>query len=215
MELNGEQRIAAPRPKVWSALNDPKVLKACIPGCESLEQHGDDAFEAVVVAKVGPVKARFNGRVNLSNIRPPESYTILGEGRGGTAGMAKGGADVTLVEDGDATILRYTVKADVGGKLAQIGSRLITSTANKYARDFFSHFGDIVTGKKAIAEEAAVAPATSAIAVPDAAAGQAASGPASPPAKSADDANTSHIRRLNWVLLAIVVVLIGYILATG
>jgi carbon monoxide dehydrogenase subunit G len=122
MELNGQQRIAAPRQQVWDALNDARILKACIPGCESLTQDGDNAFDATVQAKVGPVRARFSGRVELSDIRPPESYRISGEGKGGVAGFAKGGADVTLIEDGDGTILDYAVKADVGGKLAQIGS---------------------------------------------------------------------------------------------
>ncbi len=204
MELNGQQRIAAPRQKVWDALNDARVLKACIPGCESLTQDGEHAFDAIVLAKVGPVRARFSGRVELTDIRPPESYRISGEGKGGVAGVAKGSADVTLVEDGDGTILNYAVKADVGGKLAQIGSRLVQSTANKYTADFFARFGDIVTGAVPIEEEAAVA----------AAAGKAALA-AVPPMAPADDRNTVHIRRLNWALLAIIVALIGYILATN
>ena len=204
MELNGQQRIAAPRQKVWDALNDARVLKACIPGCESLTQDGEHAFDAIVLAKVGPVRARFSGRVELSDIRPPESYRISGEGKGGVAGVAKGSADVTLVEDGDGTILNYAVKADVGGKLAQIGSRLVQSTANKYTADFFARFGDIVTGAVPIEEEAAVA----------AAAGKAALAAVRPMAP-ADDRNTAHIRRLNWALLAIIVALIGYILATN
>ncbi len=204
MELNGQQRIAAPRQKVWDALNDARVLKACIPGCESLTQDGDNAFDATVQAKVGPVRARFSGRVELSDIRPPESYRISGEGKGGVAGFAKGGADVTLIEDGDGTILDYAVKADVGGKLAQIGSRLMQSTANKYAADFFARFGDIVTGAVPIEVPAAEA-------VAPAAAPKAAPAGAPPPAT---DANTVHLRRLNWALLAIIAVLIGYILAT-
>jgi len=201
MELNGQKRIDAPRQKVWDALNDPRVLKACIPGCESLTQDGDSAFDAIVQAKVGPVRAKFSGRVELSDIRPPESYRISGEGKAGPAGVAKGSADVSLVEDGDGTVLNYVVKADVGGKLAQIGSRLVQSTANKYAADFFARFGDIVTG--AVPIEAPVSEA----AVPARAA---------PPMvqPSADDANTAHLRRLNWALLAIIAVLIGYILAT-
>ena len=212
MELSGEQRIAAPRQKVWEALNDPEVLKACIPGCESLEQDGDKGFAATVLMKVGPVKARFAGTVALSNIRPPESYTISGEGKGGTAGMAKGGADIVLEEDGDGTLLRYTVKADVGGKLAQIGSRLVQSTANKYSRDFFSRFGDIVTGVAPLVE---VAPEVAAAAAPEAAPEAAPMAPAAAPAPSGQaDENVAHIRRLNWALLAIIVALVAYILAT-
>jgi len=204
MELSGDHRIAASRQAVWNALNDPQVLKACIPGCESLTRDGDNAFDAIVQAKVGPVRAKFSGRVELSNIRPPESYTITGEGKGGTAGMAKGGADVVLEEDGDGTVLRYTVNADVGGKLAQIGSRLVKSAANKQAREFFSRFGDIVTG---------AVPLTQAIA-PEAV-GAAAGAPATavaPPSGRGDE-NVAHIRRLNWALLAIIVGLIAYILA--
>jgi hypothetical protein len=203
MELNGQQRIAAPRQKVWDALNDARVLKACIPGCESLTQDGDNAFDATVQVKVGPVRAKFSGRVELSDIRPPESYRISGEGKGGVAGFAKGGADVSLVEDGDGTILTYAVKADVGGKMAQIGSRLVQSTANKYAGDFFSRFGDIVTGAVPIEEAAAMAGADGKQAV---AAGR--------PMAPADDRNTAHLRQLNWALLAIIVALIGYILIT-
>jgi carbon monoxide dehydrogenase subunit G len=205
MELNGQQRIAAPRQQVWDALNDARVLKACIPGCESLTQDGDNAFDATVQAKVGPVRARFSGRVELSDIRPPESYRISGEGKGGVAGFAKGGADVTLIEDGDGTILDYAVKADVGGKLAQIGSRLVQSTANKYAADFFARFGDIVTGAVPIEEEAAMAAV---------AAGGKQAIAAVRAVAPADDKNTAHLRRLNWALLAIIVALIGFILLT-
>jgi uncharacterized protein len=208
MELKGEQRVEASREKVWQALNDPKVLKACIPGCEELNQVGEHGFDAVVVAKIGPVKAKFKGNVELSNINPPESYTISGEGKGGAAGMAKGGADVFLEADGDATILKYTVKADVGGKLAQIGSRLIQSTANKYARDFFAKFGGIVTGAIPLDDEAVAAPvaATAALAA-------AARPPASPAGAAGDSgANAAHVRHLNWVLLAIIVGLLVYIL---
>lgn len=204
MELKGQQSIPAPRQKVWEALNDPAVLKACIPGCQSLTRDGETAFDAVVQAKVGPVRAKFSGRVELSDIRPPESYRISGEGKGGAAGVAKGSAEVSLSEDGADTLLTYVVKADVGGKLAQVGSRLVQSTANKYAADFFARFGDIVTGAVPLevpaAAEAAGAPARAAAA-------------ASRPA-AAEDANTRHLRRLNWALLALVAVLIGYILAT-
>ena len=202
MELNGEQRIAAPRQKVWDALNDPQVLKACIPGCESLERDGENAFAARVQAKFGPVKVKFSGAVQLSNINPPQSYTISGEGKGGAAGMAKGGADVVLLEDGDGTLLRYSVKADVGGKVAQVGSRLIESTANRYSRDFFARFGDIVTGAVPLP---AAAPAGAPAAAPAA--------PVLAPGAGKADENAAHIRRLNWALLAIIVGLVVYIIA--
>lgn len=141
MDMTGEYRIAASRDKVWAALNDPDILKAALPGCEAFERQADDSFAATVIAKVGPVKAKFNGNVTLSDIKAPEGYTISGEGKGGAAGFAKGGAEVKLAEDGPgATILTYTAKADVGGKLAQLGSRLIDGAAKKMADEFFDNF---------------------------------------------------------------------------
>eukprot|EP01037_Dinobryon_pediforme_P047847 gene47847-62371_t len=128
MEMTGEYRIAATRAEVWAALNDPEVLRISIPGCESLEMQSDTEMTAKVVAKIGPVKAAFTGKVRLENVNPPISYTIAGEGQGGVAGFAKGGADVSLVEDADGTVLTYTARAQIGGKLAQLGSRLIDST---------------------------------------------------------------------------------------
>lgn len=145
MDMTGEYRIPAPRQRVWEALNDPEILKAAIPGCEALTKLADDALEARVKAKVGPVSATFTGKVTLGDLNPPESYTISGEGKGGAAGFAKGGAQVALAEEGAAvTILRYQAKADVGGKLAQIGSRLIQGTAKKMADDFFGRFTALV-----------------------------------------------------------------------
>lgn len=140
MDLTGEYRIPARREEVWAALNDPAVLAACIPGCESLERISDDQLAARVKAKIGPVSATFTGTVTFSNVRPPEGYTISGEGKGGAAGFAKGGADVTLTEDGGETILRYAAKAQIGGKLAQVGSRLVESTTKRLADEFFSAF---------------------------------------------------------------------------
>jgi uncharacterized protein len=159
MDMTGEYRIPAPREKVWAALNDPEMLKAALPGCESLDKVSDTEFAAVVIAKVGPVKAKFNGNVALSNLNPPESYTIAGEGKGGAAGFAKGGAEVHLSEDGEVTILRYTAKADVGGKLAQLGSRLIDGTAKKLADEFFDNFRQQLTPAE---PETAAAPETAA-----------------------------------------------------
>ncbi|HZF78087.1 MAG TPA: carbon monoxide dehydrogenase subunit G [Acetobacteraceae bacterium] len=146
MEMTGERRIPAPRERVWAALNDPEVLKASIPGCESVERVGDDQFQAKVAVKLGPMAARFGGKVMLTNINPPASYTISGEGQGGAMGFAKGGADVALEEDGPgATVLRYAVKAQVGGKMAQLGARLIDSTAKSMSDQFFDRFAAQLT----------------------------------------------------------------------
>ncbi|MEI9414792.1 SRPBCC family protein [Mesorhizobium sp. Cs1321R2N1] len=145
--IEGEERIAAPVKKVWEALNDPAVLKDAIPGCQSLEMKSATEMAATVVLKIGPIKATFNGEVTLRNLKPPHAYTIQGEGKGGIAGFAKGGADVTLTADGpDATVLKYAAKAEVGGKIAQLGSRLIESTSKKLAGQFFSAFGEKVGG---------------------------------------------------------------------
>jgi uncharacterized protein len=146
MNMQGEERIAAPVEAVWAALNDPEVLKACIPGCETLERKSATQLSAIVGLKLGPVKAKFSGEVQLKNLKPPHSYTIQGEGKGGIAGFAKGGADVTLTADGNETILGYTVNADVGGKIAQLGARLIDSTAKKLAGQFFSNLNAKVSG---------------------------------------------------------------------
>lgn len=146
--IEGEEQIAAPIQKVWEALNDPEVLKECIPGCQNLEMNSPTDMTASVVLKIGPIKATFAGEVTLKNLNPPHSYTIAGEGKGGIAGFAKGGADVTLTEDGpDTTVLKYEAKADVGGKIAQLGSRLITSTSKKLAGQFFSSFNEKVSAK--------------------------------------------------------------------
>ncbi|WP_126975957.1 SRPBCC family protein [Frigidibacter oleivorans] len=142
MKLTDERIIAAPPATVWTAILDPEVLKACIPGCESMTGSPEDGFEAVVVQKVGPVKARFTGIVTLTDILPGEAVTISGDGKGGVAGFAKGGARVTLRPDetGERTMLAYDVDANVGGKIAQLGSRVIDSFAKKFADDFFQRF---------------------------------------------------------------------------
>ena len=145
MDMSGSERITAPVETVWRALNDPEILRQCIPGCETLEKLSDTEMTATVALKIGPVKARFQGAVELSDLNPPYSYTISGEGKGGVVGFAKGGADVSLAEDGpDATVLTYVVKAEVGGKIAQLGARLIDSTAKKLAGEFFTTFGQKV-----------------------------------------------------------------------
>ena len=170
MKMMGEEIIAAPRQLVWDALNDPDVLKKCIAGCEEIKKKSDTEFDARVIAKVGPVKAAFTGNVKLSKLNPPRSYVISGEGKGGMAGFAKGGATVRLSDTGDhATKLAYDVDAQVGGKLAQIGSRLIDSTARKMAADFFNKFnktvsqmaeGDDMAKKPAAKKAATKKPAT-------------------------------------------------------
>ena len=142
--MSGEYRIAAPREQVWRALNEPDVLRRAIPGCQSIEKVSDTEMTATVVAKVGPVKATFTGRVTLSDLDPPNGYTIAGEGQGGAAGFGKGSAKVSLTEEGGETVLRYTAQAHVGGKLAQIGQRLVGSAAEKMADDFFTAFAAAV-----------------------------------------------------------------------
>ncbi len=148
MNLEGQETIGASIDKVWAALNDPDVLRECIPGCESLEKSSDTEMAATVSLKIGPIKARFAGAVTLINLNPPHSYTIQGEGKGGIAGFAKGGADVVLQETApDETLLSYTVNADVGGKIAQLGSRLIASTSKKLAGEFFAKFNEVVSSR--------------------------------------------------------------------
>jgi carbon monoxide dehydrogenase subunit G len=160
MKMTGEEIIAAPRRVVWDALNDPEVLKQCITGCEEIKKKSDTEFEAKVTAKVGPVKASFIGAVKLSKLNPPRSYVISGEGKGGVAGFAKGGATVQLSDTADGqTKLSYDVDAQVGGKLAQIGSRLIDSTAKKMAADFFKKFNKVVSERAQAAAAAAPAKA--------------------------------------------------------
>ena len=152
MDMSGQERIEAPVEAVWQALNDPEVLRACIPGCETLEKTSDNTRAATVVLRIGPIKASFGGTVELTNLNPPHSYTIVGEGKGGVAGFAKGHADVSLAGDGpQATILSYTVKADVGGRIAQLGARLIDSTARKLATQFFTSFGSQLAPQSASA----------------------------------------------------------------
>ena len=143
MEMTGEQRIQASQDDTWAALNDPGILKACVPGCESIDRVSDAEYAVQMTARVGPVSAKFKGKLTLSNLKPPHSYSIAFEGQGGVAGFAKGCAEVDLAREGEhATKLTYKAKANVGGKLAQIGSRLVDAAANKVANDFFTAFNE-------------------------------------------------------------------------
>lgn len=144
MEMSGEERIAASQADTWAALNDPEMLKACVPGCESIERVSDEEFQVQMVARIGPVSAKFKGKLTLSDLNPPNSYAIAFEGQGGAAGFGKGSAQVQLAPEGEGTLLRYQVKASVGGKLAQIGSRLVDAAARKISQDFFAAFNEKV-----------------------------------------------------------------------
>jgi carbon monoxide dehydrogenase subunit G len=200
MDMTGEVHLSAPREMVWRALNDPEILKQSIPGCEEIQKLSDTEMTARVAAKVGPVSARFSGKVMLSELDPPNGYTISGEGQGGVAGFAKGGAQVSLKDDGDGTMLSYKVQAQIGGKLAQIGSRLIDATARKMADEFFTRFAAAVSG-------GAPAPA----AVPSA-------GAAPTPPPSSQPAQTSGMRVPPFVWAAILtglVALLLYLYARG
>src|SRR4029453_2757377 len=170
MDLTGEYRIPAPREAVWKALNDPEILKQAIPGCDDIQKISNTEMTAKVTARVGPVKASFSGKVTLSDLDPPNGYKIFGEGTGGVAGFAKGGADVRLKPDesGTGTILTYTATAAVGGKLAQIGSRLIEGTSKQMADQFFGKFAEIVAASAAPAGTAPAVPTPTAAAPPPA-----------------------------------------------
>jgi carbon monoxide dehydrogenase subunit G len=147
VNLSDHQRIEAPKPRVWAALNDPEILRQCIPGCNEIELISSTEMAAKATIKIGPITATFRGRVTFSDIDPPNGYTISGEGQGGVAGVAKGSAVVRLDEAGSATVLHYDVKADVGGKIAQLGARLIDATARKLAGEFFSKLSALVAAE--------------------------------------------------------------------
>jgi len=199
MELTGERLIPAPRAATWVALNDPGTLQACIAGCESLART-DDGFTAVVAVRVGPVSAKFKGNLKLLDVRPPEGYTLQFEGQGGAAGFGKGSAEVSLAEEGTSTRLRYVAKASVGGKMAQIGSRLVDAAAAKIAEDFFAAF------EARVAAAAAPAPAPSADAPasggPAGAARMAAAAPGTPAAAAAGS------RQMLWIALAVIAAIV-------
>ncbi|MCY3751723.1 MAG: carbon monoxide dehydrogenase subunit G [Gammaproteobacteria bacterium] len=147
MIIEGEYQLPCKIGEAWQALNDPQTLQRCIAGCESIEQTGEDSFECLITAKYGPVKARFKSVLNLTNINAPHSYTLSGEGKGGAAGFGKGKADVRLTQEGEMTTLRYQAEFTVGGKLAQVGSRLVASTTRKLANDFFTRFSEELSGE--------------------------------------------------------------------
>ena len=197
MEMTGEYKIPAARDKVWDALNDPEILAKCIPGCQELNKDSETELSATVKSKVGPVSATFKGKVSISEIDPPNGYRISGEGSGGVAGFAKGGAEVKLAEDGDGTVLTYVADAQVGGKLAQIGSRLIDSTAKKMANEFFGKFAEEVGGPTEEAPVAAETPAAETAAASD-------------PATAVPESSGGGISPAIWVggLIAVVVVVL-------
>jgi uncharacterized protein len=200
MTMTGDVTLPADRPKVWALLNDPEVLKACIPGCESLEKTGDNGFAAVVKTKIGPVSATFKGKVELSDLTPLVGYTIKGEGEGGIAGFAKGGAKVSLADAPGGTLLHYDVEAHVGGKIAQLGARLIDGVAKNMADKFFANFAAISAGGPAAAAEpgapsaAAAAPSVESPAAP-------AAPPTARTAPQAVPTKTSWFRRIwEWFM---------------
>lgn len=192
MQLTGQQRIAASRQRVWAALNDPEVLRASIPGCQSLEKEGDNRFNAIVEVKIGPIGARFKGAVALSDFDPPNGYTITGEGNAGVAGTAKGGAKVRLSDDGGGTLISYTVDAEVGGRLAQLGGPAIDATAKLLAGKFFETFARVIGGETKPAASTATAPA------------RAAGAPA-----------TSGALPMGWILALAVAALCGFLIGQG
>ena len=157
MELAGQRRLPIDRDTAWKALNDPEILKACIPGCESIEKVSDDDYSVTVASVLGPVRAKFRGRLRLENVLAPERYTLRFEGEGGAAGFAKGSADVTLTTTDGGTILDYKVNAQVAGRIAQVGSRLIDSAAMKLADEFFAAFDQKVSGTTSEPRKTAVA----------------------------------------------------------
>lgn len=188
MKINGERHIPLPRNVVWQALNDPEVLKACIPGCESCDRIAEDEFRIAITAVVGPVKAKFQGKLRLEDVEPPRHYRLVFEGSGGAAGFGKGAAVVDLQEEAGTTVLRYDVEAQVGGKLAQVGARLIEGVARKLSEEFFTRFDQhVVSGRQA------------------AAAGSIAGEPEvpEPPPRTAKEADHAPTASAKWVVLAI------------
>ena len=223
MKMNGEFRVPTDRETVWRALNDPEVLKECLPGCQEIEKTSDTEMTATLVLKVGPVKATFAGGVTLSDLDPPNGYTLSGQGQGGTAGFASGEARVRLVDEGGETVVQYDVDAKVGGKLAQIGSRLIDSTAKKLARQFFDSLAEKLGGGEEA--EAKPEPEAAAPAPPEApaepAAAPAAERPADdPPAADAGPPLAPAAKRMGlptaaWAAAVVAVAVVLILVFTG
>lgn len=168
MEFKGDYRIPASRERVWAGLNDPEVLRQCIPGCEAMTKQSDTEYIATITSKLGPMRVRFTGKVTLSELDPPNGYLITGEGQGGVAGFAKGSARVALADDTPGTLLTYTAQGFVGGKLAQLGARLIDATAHKMAEDFFGKFSEQVAAPPAPPDGISPAPAPAEPPLPEA-----------------------------------------------
>jgi hypothetical protein len=204
MQMTGEQRIPASKQHVWEALNDPAVLRQCIPGCQTLDKESDDRLVATVEIKIGPIGARFKGNVQLGDLDPPNGYTLTGEGNGGIAGNAKGAAKVALSDDVGGTLLAYTVDAQVGGRLAQLGGPIIDATAKQLAGRFFAKLGEVVGGEQATAPAPAAAPAKAA---PTAQAAPVTSHAATAPGPAAGAGLPTA-----WILAAVVAALAGFLI---
>ena len=214
MKMNGEIRVPTDRETVWRALNDPEVLKECLPGCQEIEKTSETEMTATLVIKVGPVKATFAGGVTLSDLDPPNGYTISGQGQGGAAGFASGEAKVRLVADGGETVVHYDVDAKVGGKLAQIGSRLIDSTAKKLSKQFFDSLAEkLGGGEEAEAEDAAEPEPEPAAPSADAAQEGAPAEAAGPPLAPA--AQRMGLPTAVWVGAVVVVAVVLILVFTG
>lgn len=199
MELNGEVLVAAPRQRVWAALNDPELLRRCIPGCEAMAASGEYERTATVAVKVGPVRARFAGRVRLDDVRPGEGCTLHFEGQGGAAGMARGASRVELLDEAGQTRLRYHTQASVAGKLGQVGGRMIDAAARQMADQFFGALQAELAPAPAAASEAAAAPAAEPAA--ESAVGAAAAPAAPPPSARPMPAPSAEVQRVLWFLL--------------
>jgi carbon monoxide dehydrogenase subunit G len=198
MNMTGEQRIAAPRQRVWEALNDPEILRASIPGCQSLDKEANDRFTAVVEVKVGPIGARFKGAVSLTDLNPPNGYTLILQGSGGISGSVKGSAKLRLSEDAGSTLILYEVEAQVGGRMAQLGGPVIDATAKQLAGKFFGRFGEIVGGAAKPAEPARTGAAASPV-------------PTGAPATSSPSGGLP----IAWILATVVAALAGFLFGRG